>query len=115
MAGREREDQDMFERLTMARRGEAREQTLDLARDATLRIPPGAGGTMVRVERGLFLVTREGDPEDHVLEPGMELCLPSSGRSVGWALAASRVRVLGVRRAVRERRSGRPASAAAGC
>jgi hypothetical protein len=47
----------------------------------------------VRVERGLVLVTRQGDAEDHVLEPGMELPLRGRGLAVAWALAPSTIRV----------------------
>jgi len=104
----------MFAKWTMARH-EARTQQLDLATDATLRIPHGRGGTVVRVECGLLVVTREGDPEDHVLQPGMELRLPVSGRSVAWALAASRIQVRDGQAAVGARPMGHPASAGAGC
>ena len=61
----------------------------DMERDTTLRLPRGA---VVEVERGLVLVTREGDPQDHVLEPGMGLPL-GRGLAVAWALEPSRVRV----------------------
>lgn len=105
----------MFFNWTMARRGESRTQVLDLTADETLRIPHGRGGTVVRVERGLLVVTREGDPEDHVLQPGMELRLPASGRSVGWALAASRIQVRDGQPAVGARPMGHPARAGAGC
>ncbi len=105
----------MFSNWTMARRGEAMRRTLDLTTDETLRIPHGRGGTVVRVECGLLVVTREGDPEDHVLQPGMELRLPASGRSVGWALAASRIQVRDGQPAVGAGRLGQPARAGAGC
>jgi hypothetical protein len=64
--------------------------TMRLPKNSTLRLPTGA---LVHVERGLLVVTREGDPDDHVLRPGMELRLPERGRSVGWALEASRVQL----------------------
>lgn len=60
----------------------------DIANNATVRLPPDA---MVEVRNGLVLVTREGDPDDHVLGPGMELPLPTRGLAVAWALAPSTV------------------------
>jgi hypothetical protein len=58
---------------------------LALARGATVRFPRRRGPTVVRVERGTVLVTREGDGEDHVLEPGDELVLPRRGLAIAWA------------------------------
>ncbi len=57
----------------------------DLARDATMRLPRRRGATVVRVEQGTVLITREGDLEDHVLGPGEELVLPRRGVAVAWA------------------------------
>jgi hypothetical protein len=54
-----------------------------LEENATLRLPGDAA--VVRVERGTVLVTQEGDPDDHVLEPGDELELSCAGRAVAWA------------------------------
>jgi hypothetical protein len=45
-----------------------------------------AGPVVVRVRRGLLLVTREGDPEDHLLGPGDAVVFPPRGRLVAWAL-----------------------------
>ena len=67
----------------------------DLARDETLRIPLRGRAVVVRVERGVVLVTREGDVEDHVLEPGMELRVSGPGLVVAWALEPSTMRVTG--------------------
>lgn len=105
----------MFSSWLKTWRGEATTRALDLATDQTLRLPHGRGGTVVRVERGLLLVTREGDPEDHLLGPGMELRLPASGRSVGWALAASRVQLRDGQPAEGAGQVGQPARAGAGC
>ncbi len=38
-------------------------------------------------------MTREGDPEDHVLQAGAELRVPGRGLAVAWALEPSRVEV----------------------
>jgi hypothetical protein len=64
---------------------------IDLARDATLRLP--RAGALVRVEKGTVLVTREGDQEDHVLEPGDELVVPRGGVAVAWAFTAAELSV----------------------
>jgi hypothetical protein len=69
--------------------------TLDLARDATLRLPRCRGGVRVRVEQGTVLVTQAGDPEDHVLVAGATVDLPEGGLAVAWALSAARVEVSG--------------------
>jgi hypothetical protein len=45
------------------------------------------------VERGVVLVTRAGDLEDHVLERGMELRVSGPGLVIAWALEPSTVRV----------------------
>jgi len=50
-----------------------------------MRLPHGRVGTAVRVARGSVLVTREGDPEDHVLGAGEEIVLPARGLGVAWA------------------------------
>ena len=57
----------------------------DLARDATLRLRAG-DGLAIRALRGTVLVTREGDAEDHVLEPGQTLTVAGRGLVVAWAL-----------------------------
>jgi len=65
----------------------------DLARRRTLRVGSPRGGVVIRVERGLLLVTQAGDPEDHVLAAGGELRLTGRGLVVAEALEASRVTV----------------------
>ncbi|HUL57821.1 MAG TPA: DUF2917 domain-containing protein, partial [Anaeromyxobacteraceae bacterium] len=57
---------------------------------------------LIRVERGVVLVTREGDLEDHVLDAGMELLVSEPGLVVAWALAPS---TLSVREAASPRRA----------
>ncbi len=64
-----------------------------LGRDQVLRLPGGREGSWVRVESGMVVVTREGDPEDHVLEAGAALRVPGRGLAVAWALEPSRVEV----------------------
>ena len=56
--------------------------TFTLPRDTTLRLGDG----VLRVERGTVLVTRSGDPEDHVLVARAELRLAPGARAVAWAL-----------------------------
>jgi hypothetical protein len=63
----------------------------ELSQDATIQLPPGRHGLVVRVERGVLLVTQEGDLDDHVLEPAQELRIPRGGLAVGWALAPATV------------------------
>ena len=62
-----------------------------LAKDATMQLPPGKSATVVSVESGMVLVTREGDPEDHVLESGDEIVLPRGRLAVAWALTDATV------------------------
>ena len=72
-----------------------------LAADETRRLEGGRlGPVVVRVQRGLLLVTREGDPEDHVLGAGQEVAFPSRGRIAAWALepAQASVRASSARR-----------------
>jgi len=71
-----------------------------LRRDQVLRLPAWRDGASVRVQSGMVVVTREGDPEDHVLQAGAELSVPGRGLAVAWALEPSRVEV---RRGGRER------------
>jgi hypothetical protein len=56
--------------------------TFTLSRDATLR----PGGAVVRVDRGTVVVTRAGDPEDHVLSAGEEYRPTGRGLVIAWAL-----------------------------
>jgi hypothetical protein len=60
-----------------------------LRRDEVVRLPR-APGRVLRVEAGMVLLTREGDPEDHVLGPEQVLSLAGRG-TVAWALAPSRI------------------------
>jgi hypothetical protein len=83
----------MFQESTKVLHEEAPVRTLDLPPDATVRLPPRRGGTVVRAVAGTVVVTREGDLEDHVLTPGAELRLPPAGLAVAWAMAASRIQV----------------------
>ena len=64
-----------------------------LGRDETARITPPSGGVELRALEGCLLVTQTGDPEDHVLEPGVALRLPGGGLVVAWALATSRLEI----------------------
>ena len=47
----------------------------------------------ISVERGLVVVTREGDPVDHLLGAGQVLVLPGRGKVVAWALEPSSANV----------------------
>jgi hypothetical protein len=76
-----------------------------LARDQVLRLPAGREGSWIRVEAGTVVVTREGDPADHVLQAGAELRLPGRGLAVAWALEPSQIEV----RAGGEHAAERPA------
>lgn len=64
-----------------------------LAENATMRLPGGRFAVVVRAERGMVLVTQEGDPEDHVLEPGDEIVLGVRGLAVAWALTEAAISV----------------------
>ena len=83
----------MFHDLTNLMHQGLTPTTLDLTRDATVRLPPGKGPTVVRAVLGTVVVTREGDGDDHVLTPGMEVRLPPVGLAVAWAVAPSRIQV----------------------
>ncbi len=65
----------------------------DLAENATMALPRGRIGTVVRVERGTVLVTQEGDLDDHVLEAGDEIVLARGGRAVAWAFSEATLSV----------------------
>ncbi len=69
------------------------QEVRDLGRDQVLRLPGWREGSSVRVESGMIVITREGDPEDHVLQAGAELRVPGRGLAVAWALEPSRVQV----------------------
>jgi hypothetical protein len=91
--GQERDKAMTTTMMMTGRSGEGgrRSWTLAMERNATLRLPPRAGGQWLRVDRGQVMVTLEGDAEDHVLGPGEELVLTGRGLAVAWALEASRV------------------------
>lgn len=65
----------------------------ELGENETMRLPHRHGATVVRVERGTVLVTRGGDRDDHVLEPGDELVLPRRGLAVAWSFTPAVVSV----------------------
>lgn len=67
--------------------------TWELGKDETSHLAGARGPVAIRVERGLVLVTREGDPEDHVLRAGDALVLPPRGKVVAWALEPARATV----------------------
>jgi hypothetical protein len=53
----------------------------------------GGRPVLLSLERGLLIVTREGDPGDHLLRAGEALALPGRGKVVAWALEPSRAKV----------------------
>lgn len=55
--------------------------------NGTVRLQPRAGALRLRAEHGTFLVTQEGDPEDHVLRDRDELRTGRRGLVVVWALS----------------------------
>ncbi len=59
-------------------------------RDEIRRLRMGPAGVKVAVEEGCLLVTREGDPEDHVVQAGGEVVVDGPGLAVAWALEPSR-------------------------
>jgi hypothetical protein len=70
---------------------------VELSLDGTATLPARRGEVLLRVERGLVVVTREGDLDDHVLRPGEALRLPPRGRVVVWAIEPSLVEARAVR------------------
>ncbi len=68
-------------------RGEAAPLLWRLARDATRRVEARRGPVELRCEAGTLVVTRAGDPEDHVLEAGDRLRVARRDRAVVWALS----------------------------
>ena len=56
-----------------------------LAKNAAIPLPRSRSPKLVRVERGTVLITREGDPDDHILVTGDELLLEVRGLAVAWA------------------------------
>ncbi len=55
--------------------------------NGTVRLHPRAQGLRLRAERGTFLVTLEGDPEDHVLRGSDVVRTARRGLVVVWALS----------------------------
>jgi hypothetical protein len=83
----------MFRNRPWRKRDETLDRIQELGKDVTLQIPRGRAGMLVKVERGLVLVTREGDRQDHLIAGGSEVLIPTGGVTVAWALAPSRLRV----------------------
>jgi hypothetical protein len=74
------------------------EASWTLAADETRRLEGGRPGpVVVRVQRGVLLVTREGDLVDHVVSAGQEVLLPARGRIAAWALSPAQASVASVR------------------
>jgi hypothetical protein len=69
------------------------ERSWQLGKNATSHLSRSHGPVAIRVESGLVLVTREGDPEDHVLRAGEAVVLPPQGKVVAWALEPARATV----------------------
>ena len=67
--------------------------THELRENATLRLEPRRRGVTVRARAGSFLVTQEGDPIDHVLEPGDGFRTGRRRRVVAWALSGGALEV----------------------
>jgi hypothetical protein len=68
---------------------------LDLADSRAWSGRVGRGGATVRCAAGAVWVTREGDPEDRVLEPGQSFRSETPGRIALLALGRARVVVSG--------------------
>jgi hypothetical protein len=68
-------------------------QSWQLGKNQTSHLSGPRRRVAVRVESGLVLVTREGDPEDHVLRAGEVVVLPPHGKVVAWALEPARATV----------------------
>ncbi len=66
-----------------------------LRRDGVLRVDAFGRGVVLRCEAGTVLVTRLGDLEDHVLEPGQQLRLQRRDAGVAWALTDASVSLEG--------------------
>jgi DUF2917 family protein len=64
-----------------------------LAENAAMRVSRHGVAVVVRVDRGTVLVTRQGDVQDHVLEPGDELRVPRGGLAVAWAFTDATISV----------------------
>jgi hypothetical protein len=69
------------------------ERSWQLGRNETWHSSASRGPVAIRVESGLVIVTREGDPEDHVLRAGEAVVFPPQGKVVAWALEPARATV----------------------
>ena len=63
--------------------------------NGTVRLQPRAGALRLRAGRGTFVVTQEGDPQDHVLRGTEELRTGRRGLVVVWALSDGALEVDG--------------------
>lgn len=70
-------------------------QAWEAALDWTHPFRPGPDGLVLTCRTGTFLVTQEGDPEDHVLEAGGSFRTRNPGLVVAWALRAGVLVALG--------------------
>jgi hypothetical protein len=82
---------------------------LDMHEAQTWSVVVGHGGVEVRVLAGSVWMTREGDPEDHVLDAPDAFASTRPGRLVVFALGPARVDVA----PLLEHRVGEAAEAAA--
>ena len=69
------------------------ERSWQLGKDGTSHLSGSRGPVAIRVESGVVVVTREGDPEDHVLRAGETVVLPARGKVVAWAIEPARASV----------------------
>ena len=69
------------------------ERSWELGKNETSQLSGLRGPVAIRVESGVVVVTREGDPEDHVLRAGETVVLPARGKVVAWAIEPARATV----------------------
>lgn len=69
----------------------AESQPWPLHDNGTMSLRPGAGGVVVRIDRGQVLLTQEGDRDDHVLGPGDAYRAAGRKAVVLWALSEASV------------------------
>jgi hypothetical protein len=86
---------EAIRRLLGRRRDGLRDTCLDLELelDETWSVVAGRSGIEVRCTRGLVMITREGDPEDHVLPGGGTFVASRPGRVAIWAFQPARLRI----------------------
>lgn len=65
----------------------------DISDGKTWAVEVGSEGIELRVLAGKVWVTREGDPEDHVLEESARFTSALRGKLVVYALAPARIEV----------------------